>query len=166
MRQVDPMRDDSNSPLKMDLMPMVDIVFQLIIFFMLVTEIKKRDLEIMELPRTVFARALEKANNRVVINIMWQGMAGTELYRIQGSHFTPNALMYFLGAEDDRVRRVMSRGRLGPSPLIVKIRADARVSWEAVRFVEFVCQRKAISHLEYGTERIRVWNGRMKIKCR
>jgi len=60
--------------IKIDLTPMIDIVFQLIIFFMVVTEMASKDLEDVTLPRANHAIADEDPpSDRMVINIRKDG---------------------------------------------------------------------------------------------
>lgn len=58
--------------LKMDLTPMIDCTFQLIIFFILVTDMSQRELEILTLPRAPASIIDETkpGDDRIVVNIV------------------------------------------------------------------------------------------------
>ncbi|MHC4844826.1 MAG: ExbD/TolR family protein [Planctomycetota bacterium] len=58
---------------KMDMTPMIDVVFQLIIFFMLVTDLTQQDLAELKLPMAQMAQKDETEEGRMVINIKKDG---------------------------------------------------------------------------------------------
>jgi len=68
--KTDPMTDA-----EMDMTPMIDIVFQLIIFFMLITDMTQKDLELLYLPPAKSASPDEPDPNEIrpVINIISDG---------------------------------------------------------------------------------------------
>lgn len=58
---------------KMDMTPMIDIVFQLIIFFMLVTDLSQQDLAALKLPIAETAQKDQAEKGRMIINIKKDG---------------------------------------------------------------------------------------------
>jgi biopolymer transport protein ExbD len=68
--KTDPMTDA-----EMDMTPMIDIVFQLIIFFMLITDMTQKDLELLYLPAAESASPDEPDPKKIrpVINILSDG---------------------------------------------------------------------------------------------
>ncbi len=69
------MRDSASSGLEMDMTPMIDCVFQLIIFFMLITDLSQMDLEQVYLPKAEVAAAdkPDPREIRPVVNITSDG---------------------------------------------------------------------------------------------
>lgn len=68
-------RTDPQTDAEMDMTPMIDIVFQLIIFFMLITDMTQKDLEVLVLPAALHAEPDEPDPKivRPVINIVAEG---------------------------------------------------------------------------------------------
>ncbi|MGQ0554193.1 MAG: ExbD/TolR family protein [Planctomycetota bacterium] len=67
------MADDAHAPIKMDMTPMIDVVFQLIIFFMLVTDMSQQDLAELKLPLGTEAVKDETKAGRITVNIHKDG---------------------------------------------------------------------------------------------
>ncbi len=70
------MKQAPEAPLDLDLTPMIDCVFQLILFFMLVTDMSQRDLEEIYLPKATAAQTdkPDPAQIRPVVNITADGI--------------------------------------------------------------------------------------------
>jgi len=68
-------RTDPMTDAEMDMTPMIDIVFQLIIFFMLITDMTQKDLELLYLPAARSASPDEPDPKKIrpVINIISDG---------------------------------------------------------------------------------------------
>lgn len=59
---------------QLNMTPMIDVVFQLLIFFMLVTELSRRQVEVLNLPAATQAIKEEQVDNEeVIVNIMPPG---------------------------------------------------------------------------------------------
>jgi|TARA_B110000211_G_scaffold230863_1_gene291277 biopolymer transport protein ExbD len=67
---------DPETEMEMDMTPMIDVVFLLIIFFMIITDMSQKDLEELELP--IAAKATEDKpdpdENRPILNIPHTGV--------------------------------------------------------------------------------------------
>jgi biopolymer transport protein ExbD len=61
------------SAVKLDMTPMIDVVFQLIIFFMLVTDMTQQDLAELVLPIAEMAVKDETEEGRMVVNLFKDG---------------------------------------------------------------------------------------------
>jgi biopolymer transport protein ExbD len=59
--------------MRMDMTPMIDCVFQLIIFFFLIIDLQNQDLEILKLPKSDFQVPDEPEGNRPIINVLQDG---------------------------------------------------------------------------------------------
>jgi biopolymer transport protein ExbD len=68
-------KTDPQTDAEMDMTPMIDIVFQLIIFFMLITDMTQKDLELLVLPQAVTATEDAPDPNvvRPIVNILDDG---------------------------------------------------------------------------------------------
>ena len=66
-------RRPSPAALRMNMTPMIDIVFQLIIFFMIVIDMSQKDLEALELPMSKTAVEDEPEEGRLYVNINRSG---------------------------------------------------------------------------------------------
>lgn len=108
--------------------PMIDIVFQLLIFFMCVTTLQSIRIEKLELP---FASASVKPDNitgAAVINLNWQGGDKLDFINVNGEQI-PFANL------PDRLKKLREQN----SDLPVMLRADARVRYRHVRSVMDAC---------------------------
>ena len=68
-------KHDPETEMEMDMTPMIDVVFLLIIFFMIITDLTQKDLEELELPVAVQAVKDKPDPDRVrpILNIGWDG---------------------------------------------------------------------------------------------
>lgn len=147
----------------MNMTPMIDCVFQLIIFFMVVTEIKKSDDADVQLPRT---RYVEKDDhppkNRVVINCVWKELGRAtgdyrvvEEIKVRNKFYNKEQLQALL-ERLDREERVANRMNLDKtvelSKMYIKIRADARCEWKTVQMAQMACTMAGVWQVSYGTE--------------
>jgi biopolymer transport protein ExbD len=122
---------------EINMTPMIDVVFQLIIFFMLVTEMSQADLEMLELPEASQAREDEPKSGRIVVNITKEGDI-----RIHGRNHTEAQLRNYLEREADKERS--SDGYCSRELLI---RADKDAEF---KYVQHVMQ-------ECVSRRVKVW---------
>jgi biopolymer transport protein ExbD len=126
---------------KLNMTPMIDVVFQLLLFFMLVTEMSKMEAEAISLPTaTKGIEDKRPPKNRMVINIKKEGTIV-----IQRREFSPRGLRGFLHEVSVRYRDAD-----GLSTLPVKIRADANVQYKYVQQVMVQCMREYVWKLSFG----------------
>lgn len=117
--------------------PMIDVVFQLIIFFMLVTEMSQADLEAMELPEAT--QAVPDKNpekDRMVINVTEKGDI-----KIRGRKYGSKKLQQWLKREasisrDPKDKRLSSRALL--------IRADKDSEFKYVQHIMQECVQPGV----------------------
>ncbi len=111
--------------------PMIDIVFQLIIFFMLITDMTQKDLEPLEPP--VAKRPQEQGQNvpkRLIVNVTEKGE-----FKLRGHRHTLADLHRRVKEHGDRFRP----RRDGISEASVMIRADGRAAYAHVQKVLQIC---------------------------
>jgi biopolymer transport protein ExbD len=128
--------------------PMIDVVFLLIIFFLVSSHLAKQESQ-LELPLPVAnsgTEAVEDNTPRVVINVLPDGgilLAGTQV--------TPAELGRRLGFE--RRRRGQSSGDGAPVPLQVRIRSDRRVPYRFVEPIMLAAFRQQIYDVTFAVYR-------------
>jgi biopolymer transport protein ExbD len=122
--------------------PMIDVVFQLIIFFMLVTEMSQADLEAMELPEASMAAPDDNPEkDRMVVNVTTDGKI-----KIRGKDYTdPKKLRPWLQREAEKGRKENDPLNLCDRALLIRADKDA--------------EYKYIQHLmqECVQPKVRIW---------
>ncbi len=119
--------------------PMIDVVFLLIIFFVLVSTFASAERVPMEVPNPDVSQALNiKLTDRVIINVQRTGP-------------TPSDVVYSIGASGPESLAVISQRlalhkRLVPN-LKVIVRADRRVRYGAVREVMTIVAENGIEQM-------------------
>ena len=101
-----------SNAIQMDLTPMIDIVFLLIIFFITVTQITKVNQEKLPLPSVVASE--EQTPTRVIINIRQSGQIV-----VDGNPRTMDQAIYYLG------RKIEAKDN-DPAKVRVTLRVDFR----------------------------------------
>jgi biopolymer transport protein ExbD len=142
------MKTNSDQPIEMDMTPMIDVVFQLIIFFILITDMSQSDLEELRLPVAINA-VEDKPDPKVVrpvLNILPDGkmvskrrpmydpekddMTEVERYLVEQARLMPKERDDKLGVD------------LPKNPLL--IRADKNTEFKFIQKVMEVCGKKGI----------------------
>ena len=121
-----------------DLTPMIDVVFLLLIFFMLITEITKAEIENVQLPSVQMAQPDENPpKDRLIINIAKLHPADKHdrrgVIKIHGRMVGTSNLVRILKAEADIERETEEPFA---SARYVLIRCDRRVQWR--KFLEIL----------------------------
>lgn len=137
---------------KMDMTPMIDCVFLLIIFFVLVIDLSQQDLEDLILPKAEYAVPDDKPpDNRPILNIMQDGRVmykGNEHYNpaTQGDNF--GTLLALLVNFKNNIAKDKTQEPIGPGGSIVTvvndpilIRADKWTEWHYVGKVMEQCSK-------------------------
>ena len=101
-----------SNAIQMDLTPMIDIVFLLIIFFITVTQITKVNQEKLPLPSVVYSE--DQTPTRVIINVKQNGQIV-----IDGLQKSMDQAMYYLG-------RKIEAKKNDPTKVRVTLRVDYR----------------------------------------
>jgi len=141
------MRISSKGPkaLEINMTPMIDCVFLLLLFFMLVTDMARQDdIEDMQLPDVKAARPDENPDPmRLIINITKDGS-----YYIGGARRSEQEVMDALAVEARQ-----TRDQAGISDRIVLVKADRRARFEYIKKLIIMCVDKNIRiwRLAFGT---------------
>ena len=126
----------------MQMTSFIDIVFLLVIFFMIVTDMSEMEGEQMTLP--IAYQAVDDKNapkGRIIVNVNREGK-----FRVMGEEYTPQKLESFL------LRAATESGRDDKQFIkqAVKIRADANVSYKYVQKVMLSCMKAEIWKVSFG----------------
>ena len=127
---------------RMNMTPMIDVTFQLIIFFLLSSRLAQQETQLeLDLPAAASAQqALDDERPRLLVNVSPDGRV------MLGSTETP--------AEEMRRRLSIERGRLGDD-LEVRIRADRTVPYSAVEPILLACAEASIWNVTFAvTEKV------------
>jgi biopolymer transport protein ExbD len=142
-------RSKGHGGVSFNMTPMIDIVFNLIIFFMLISQFQQLEIENVILPPAVTAEPKDYTKFRnIVINIVDPDRPQV---RIFGNTFEPDVG----GVLEKYLLEITARGGEEggpPRPLNVILRADARVPYEAVAAVMLAAGRAKIQGWWITTE--------------
>ncbi len=146
----------------MNMTPMIDMVFNLLIFFMLITDLKQKDLAEMTLPVAYMAEEDrgQEEDDRVVLNIdvygglMWKGKDVNldELGTVLGT------------ARDKYELKMRQAGKSGTeqlpgggtaSKLYVLLRADKDAPWQHVQWLMTVMAEQKLYKLQFATKKFK-----------
>lgn len=130
----------------MDMTPMIDVVFLLIIFFMVVNEISKMQLhEGIILPLASEARVDDRPPpGRLVLNVDRDGEVWSA-----NKKWGKKALDRLLQIEAN-----VSKDEKGYSTRAVLLRADGRSKYSDIAMIMYQCQTNKIWKLSFGTKPI------------
>jgi biopolymer transport protein ExbD len=134
-----------NKQVKNGLTSMVDIVFLLIFFFMVVTDLQNMEIEEINLPFAVMASPPpDREPKRIVLNLNHNGRIRTMGFDLK----TSDELFA-------QLKRAAEQGphdsKTGLPDLVVKIRADRAVEYEKVQDVMVQCMRSGLWRISFGT---------------
>ena len=135
-------KEDAFEPVKMDMTPMIDVVFQLIIFFMLVNDMTQQDLAELKLPSAEEAVKDELTQGRLTINILKDGVI--EIKRSKLGTLDDPATQQFVR---ELLAREVKLGKLEPdgtSERPILIRADQQTEFKHIQKLMRICGETGI----------------------
>jgi biopolymer transport protein ExbD len=139
--------DPSNQALEMNMTPMIDCTFLLLVFFMIVSEMSSLDLENMALAYADQAKApeVEPPDRRVVINIR-KDDAKKGFVRIQGRQYDKDKLAELIRKEAIKSGREHDPkfAKIVIHKLRVLIRCDREAKYETVQWVFDACSKNGV----------------------
>lgn len=137
MKKLNRIGFNADEEVPVDLSPMIDLVFLLLIFFMtsstLITFLKDHR---VELPITSEARVAQHVTPRVVLNVYQDGSFGDERGRPLGGKALPRYLNQKSSQRPD---------------IQLQIRSDRRVAHEAVKIVLRAARSSGIEQVIFST---------------
>lgn len=134
------------APMEMNMTPMIDIIFQLLIFFMCSIHFKALEGKLMSyLPKDKgMKNTIEKPQlNEITVDVEFDEGTKTSKYQVGESSFTDVAQVI------DVVEKVYNQFRNDPKPPPVKLRAQPKVPWRDVIAVVDGCKRRNITNVEF-----------------
>ena len=148
-----------NDDLELNLTPMIDVVFNLVVFFMIVIDLTQKEKEILRLPWSAAAvEEIDPDELRVIINIQkadpdnWEPGGPVEIL-IKRLPYDLDSLKLELGRMADRKRDLTHEAQ--PSEIFVLIRCDQDIRWREVQWVMQACAdpEVRIYKLQFATRR-------------
>ena len=123
-----------------DMTPMIDIVFNLIIFFMLVSEFTKAKIVRLELPEPVkVAIEPEQDDGRVIINITSEPDGFIKEISCEGKKWPeerlPELMKYLKSWKGKKLQ--------------IELRADKRLKWSRIADVMLACAKEQIMRIHF-----------------
>lgn len=123
----------------MNITAMIDVVFLLIIFFMVISQFQKIELETLNLPRAKpISEDAPPQPSRLVINVHADGRI-----LIERTEYTLDMLRALLQKETQN-----AKGR----PPAVLIRGDRTTSWDVIRRLLNICVEYGVNQTDVGIE--------------
>ena len=139
-----------------DLTPMIDITYQLVIFFMVANDLTRKEIEDLELPQAIFGAEDIGEDQRIIINIKRpedpDNPPKIPDIRVKGRSYDLVKLGRFMQTQADK-KREDPGGPGAPSAIFVLIRADKATPWQHVQYVMQVCAMPnvAIYKMQFAT---------------
>lgn len=131
---------------EIDMTPMIDCIFQLLIFFMLITEITQADLAQLELPKASMAKPDDKPpKDRLVLNICkaTDEASRVGVIQIKGRQYSTESpvliKMLLHEADPGGTGRFREKDKNGASSRPLLIRCDRRVEYDYFQRVLTLC---------------------------
>ena len=131
---------DPSEGIGFNMTPMIDVVFQLIIFLMLANDMSRKEIEDLQLPAALHAeedKGLDE-KRRIIVNLLKNEnpAGGPPTMKVKGMEMNLDQFAQFLLPEADQIRETD-----GPkaSELFILIRADAQTRWQDVQWIMQVC---------------------------
>lgn len=138
---------ETEANVEMDMTPIIDVVFNLVIFFMLTANMAAQQVETLKLPKASEADTKTKADPlRLIVNINKKGEV-----KVSGQMMNDNALIPLLRIEADQ-ERDPTNPKL--SNKAVLIRADQETVYDDVQKVMQLCTQVGIWKIEFAAVKV------------
>jgi len=130
--------ENDTSDLAVNMTPMIDVVFQLVIFLMIANDMSRKEIEDLTLPDAVHGQEDKGLNEkrRLIVNLLKNERGGPPSLKVKGVEMDLVRFQQYLGPEAE-----FSREPDGPkaSDLYILIRADKNSRWQDVQWVMQAC---------------------------
>ena len=139
-----------------DLTPMIDITFQLVVFFLVANDLTRKEVEDLELPQAIAGSEDKGEDQRIIINIAKpEDPANPPQYpdiKVKGRTYDLKMLGRFMKTQADK-KREGTGGPGEPSAVFVLVRADRATPWQHVQYVMQECAKPgvAIYKMQFAT---------------
>ena len=139
-----------------DLTPMIDITFQLVIFFLVANDLTRKEIEEVELPQAIAGTEDKGEDQRLIINILRPddplNPPKFPVIKVKGRSYDLTKLGRFMKTQADK-KREPPGGPGAPSEIFVLVRADKATPWQHVQYVMQECAQPgvAIYKMQFAT---------------
>ncbi|MBN2490620.1 MAG: biopolymer transporter ExbD [Planctomycetes bacterium] len=134
-------QDNEPEPLEIEMTPMIDVVFLLIVFFMIVVDLTQQEIVLLQLPTAVHAIPDKKPEqNRLTVNVTWDKREQQAAIRIKRTEMTLDELkawMYPIARS-----KIDAKTKFSEIPIL--IRCDQDAPFRVVQQIMAVCADKDI----------------------
>jgi len=133
-------------PLAFNMTPMIDVVFLLIVFFLVSSHLVRQEAQLpLELPRAESGpTAVDEEGERIIVNVLPQGRI-----LLAGAPVNPQQLQQRLAARLERFREE-HRSR---DDLEVRIRSDRSVPYANIEPILLACARAGVWNVTFAVYR-------------
>ena len=130
--------------LEMNLTPMIDVVFLLIAFFVIMIQIVNQEIAVLYLPAATEAHPDEKPDpDRFILNVTREGFV-----LMRGERLTPEVLK-------KRLRAEANKNRVKSSPYSeqkILVRADQNALYDFIQLVMIKCTEVGIYQIQFAAK--------------
>jgi biopolymer transport protein ExbD len=154
-RRVDPKKAVEGGA-EADLTPMIDITFQLVVFFLVANDLTRKEIEELKLPQALTGKEdkADEKDKRVIVNIPNSdpdNPPDIPEIKVKGKLYDLKELEQYMQVMADQKREGDGPG--SPSAIYVLIRADRNTPWQHVQYVMQVCAQPhvAIYKMQFAT---------------
>ena len=132
-------------PTEFDMTPMIDVTFQLIVFFLIANDLSKKEVVDLQLPQAVHGTEDkdDQPHKRIILNIRKPATPDQKLpvVFVKGNEIGLKDLERLLQGFADLDREA---GPGSPSAIYALIRADREAPWQHVQYVMQVCANEKV----------------------
>lgn len=144
-----------NNAAEFDMTPMIDVTFQLIVFFLVANDLSRKEIVDLELPQALAGTEdLAQEKFRVILNIQrpadLRNPPKLPVVKVKGQTLDLKQLTREL-----QTKASQSREPEGASAVYALIRADKHTPWQHVQYVMQICanDKIALYKLQFATTR-------------
>jgi biopolymer transport protein ExbD len=134
---------DPSEGIGFNMTPMIDVVFQLIIFLMLANDMSRKEIEDLNLPDALHGQEDKGLNEkqRVIVNLLKNETGGPPTLKVKGIEMNLDQFQQFL---EPLARMHLEEEPPHASEVYVLIRADRGSRWQDVQWVMQACANEKI----------------------
>jgi len=132
---------------EINIIPMVDIVFQLIIFFLVAMQVKENKVTKLNLPRARWGGKVAEKESALIINVVSPERAGGRPYRVLLHKFSLKELNRYLQGE------LALRERQKKKMPAARIRADMNAEFKNIQEALIACRNAHIWKIRVTTKK-------------
>lgn len=139
-----------------DLTPMIDITFQLVVFFLVANDLTRKEIEELELPQALAGGEDKGEDQRIIINILQpkdiNNPPKIPTIKVKGREYDLKQLERFMKTQAD-LKREGDGSPGSPSAVYVLVRADKHAPWQHIQYVMQACAAPgvAIYKMQFAT---------------